>query len=308
MPLLIAAVYMAIMYVWHYGTTKKYENDFQNKVSMRWLLELGPRLGIVRVPGIGLIYTDLVSGVPAIFSHFVANLPAFHEVLVFVCMKSAPVPYVSPHERYLVGRIGPKDYHMYRCVVRYGYKEVRGDENDFETQLVANLAEFIQTEEAISSNEESFEGHMTVMGTTLGLLLNPPRKDDIQLPRMSEESCTSIVMSNSGDSLQPTDWLTTPPGVILKRRVRFDIPMSESTDDVDSEVCKELAVLSTAKDAGIAYMMSHSYVKAKKSSSLLKRFTINYAYTFLRKNSRDPAIVFNIPHASLIEVGMFYYV
>lgn len=114
MPLLIAAVYMAIMYVWHYGTTKKYENDFQNKVSMRWLLELGPRLGIVRVPGIGLIYTDLVSGVPAIFSHFVANLPAFHDVLVFVCMKSAPVPYVSPHERYLVGRIGPKDYHMYR--------------------------------------------------------------------------------------------------------------------------------------------------------------------------------------------------
>lgn len=86
--------------------------------------------------------------------------------------------------------------------MRYGYKEVRGDENDFETQLVANLAEFIQTEEAISSNEESFEGHMTVMGTTLGLLLNPPRKDDIQLPRMSEESCTSIVMSNSGDSLQ----------------------------------------------------------------------------------------------------------
>lgn len=115
-PLVLAGVFMSIMYVWHYGTTKKYEYDFQNKVSMKWLLNLGPSLGIVRVPGIGLIYTDLVSGVPAIFSHFVTNLPAFHEVLVFVCMKSAPVPYVSQHERYLIGRIGPKNYHMYRLV------------------------------------------------------------------------------------------------------------------------------------------------------------------------------------------------
>lgn len=113
-PLVLAGLFMSIMYVWNYGTTKKYEFDFQNKISMKWLLNLGPGLGIVRVPGMGLIYTDLVSGVPAIFSHFVTNLPAFHEVLVFVCMKSAPVPYVSNQERYLVGRIGPRDYHMYR--------------------------------------------------------------------------------------------------------------------------------------------------------------------------------------------------
>lgn len=113
-PLVLAGVFMVVMYVWYYGTTKKYEFDFQNKVSMKWLLNLGPSLGIVRVPGMGLVYTDLVSGVPAIFSHFVTNLPAFHEVLVFVCMKSAPVPYVPHHERYLVGRIGPKEYHMFR--------------------------------------------------------------------------------------------------------------------------------------------------------------------------------------------------
>lgn len=113
-PLLLSLVFMSIMFVWHYGTTKKYEFDLQNKVSMKWILTLGPSLGIVRVPGIGLIYTELVTGVPAIFSHFVTNLPAFHEVLVFVCIKSVPVPYVPQHERYLVGRIGPKGYHMFR--------------------------------------------------------------------------------------------------------------------------------------------------------------------------------------------------
>ena len=113
-PLLLSLVFMSIMFVWHYGTTKKYEFDLQNKVSMKWILTLGPSLGIVRVPGIGLIYTELVTGVPAIFSHFVTNLPAFHEVLVFVCIKSVPVPYVPQYERYLIGRIGPKSYRMYR--------------------------------------------------------------------------------------------------------------------------------------------------------------------------------------------------
>jgi KUP system potassium uptake protein len=83
---------------------------------MKWLLTLGPSLGIVRVPGVGLIYTELVTGIPAIFSHFVTNLPAFHKVLVFVCIKSVSVPYIPQHERYLIGRVGPKEYRMYRSV------------------------------------------------------------------------------------------------------------------------------------------------------------------------------------------------
>jgi KUP system potassium uptake protein len=79
-PVVLSLFFMAIMCIWHYGTIKKYEFDVQNKVSINWLLQLGPDLGIVRVKGIGLIHSDLVSGIPAIFSHFVTNLPAFHQV------------------------------------------------------------------------------------------------------------------------------------------------------------------------------------------------------------------------------------
>lgn len=113
-PLVLAGIVMSIMYIWHYGTTLQYKFDLQNKVSMKWLLALGSSLGIVRVPGIGLIYSELVTGVPAIFSHFVTNLPAFHQILVFVCVKLVPVPYVPPNERYLIGRVGPRNYRMYR--------------------------------------------------------------------------------------------------------------------------------------------------------------------------------------------------
>ncbi|KAH1092410.1 hypothetical protein J1N35_019667 [Gossypium stocksii] len=80
LPLVMLVVFIMVMYIWHYGTRKKYNFDLHNKVSLKWLLGLGHSLGIIRVPGIGLIYSELVTGVPAIFSHFVTNLPAFHKV------------------------------------------------------------------------------------------------------------------------------------------------------------------------------------------------------------------------------------
>ncbi|CAN4123726.1 unnamed protein product [Withania somnifera] len=115
-PLVIAAAFLLIMYVWHYGTVKRYEFEMHSKVSMAWILGLGPSLGLVRVPGIGLVYTELASGVPHIFSHFITNLPAIHSVVVFVCVKYLPVYTVPEDERFLVKRIGPKNFHMFRCV------------------------------------------------------------------------------------------------------------------------------------------------------------------------------------------------
>ncbi|CAN0911849.1 Putative potassium transporter 12 [Linum grandiflorum] len=120
-PLSIAACCFVAMYGWHYGRQKCYEFEIHGKVSMAWLVGLGPSLGLVRVPGIGLVYTKLVSGVPHIFSHFITNLPAIHSVVIFICIKYLPVCTVPQEERFLVRRIGPKEFHMFRCVARYGY-------------------------------------------------------------------------------------------------------------------------------------------------------------------------------------------
>lgn len=109
---------MAVMFLRNYGTLKKHQFDVENKVSMNRILSLGPSLGMVRVPGIGLVYTNLVTGVPAVFGQFVTNLLAFHQVVIFICIKSVQVPYVNEKERFLVSRVGPKEYGMFRCVVR----------------------------------------------------------------------------------------------------------------------------------------------------------------------------------------------
>ncbi|XP_019239551.1 PREDICTED: potassium transporter 10-like [Nicotiana attenuata] len=164
-PLVIAAAFLVIMYVWHYGTVKRYAFEMHSKVSMAWILGLGPSLGLVRVPGIGLVYTELASGVPHIFSHFITNLPAIHSVVVFVCVKYLPVYTVPEDERFLVKRIGPKSFHMFRCVARYGYKDLHKKDEEFERKLFDNLFLFVRLENMMEgcsdSDEYSLYGQQT---------------------------------------------------------------------------------------------------------------------------------------------------
>eukprot|EP00257_Ricinus_communis_P013471 XP_015570904.1 potassium transporter 4 isoform X2 [Ricinus communis] len=303
-PLVLSVIFMLIMYIWHYGTRKKYNFDLHNKVSLKWLLGLGPSLGIVRVPGIGLIYSELATGVPAIFSHFVTNLPAFHKVLVFVCVKSVPVPYVSPEERFLIGRVCPRPYRMYRCIVRYGYKDIQKDDGDFENKLIQSIAEFIQMEavepQFSSSESPSLDGRMAVMSTrsvqsSLSLIVT--EADIISIDSIqSSKSLTLQSLRSAYDDDNPQ---------IRRRQVRFQLPPNPA---MDPSVREELMDLIEAKEAGVAYIMGHSYVKARRTSSFLKKLAIDMGYSFLRKNCRGPAVALNIPHISLIEVGMIYYV
>lgn len=303
-PLVLSSVFMVVMYIWHYGTRKKYNFDLHNKVSLRWLLGLGPSLGIVRVPGIGLIYSELATGVPAIFSHFVTNLPAFHKVLVFVCVKSVPVPYVSPEERFLIGRVCPRPYRMYRCIVRYGYKDVQRDDGNFENQLIQSIAEFIQMEAEepqFSSSESSLDGRMAVISTR-----NVESSTNLIISVQEEDiGSSSSIQSSKSLTLQSLQSVFDEDNPVRRRQVRFQLP---SDPGMDPAVREELMDLIQAKGAGIAYIMGHSYVKARRSSSFVKRFMIDILYSFLRKNCRGPSVALNIPHISLIEVGMIYYV
>ncbi|KAA0048557.1 potassium transporter 4 isoform X1 [Cucumis melo var. makuwa] len=302
-PLVLSAFFMIVMFVWHYGTRKKYNFDLHNKVSLKWLLGLGPSLGIVRVPGIGLIYSELATGVPAIFSHFVTNLPAFHKVLVFVCVKSVPVPYVSSEERFLIGRVCPRPYRMYRCIVRYGYKDIQKDDGDFENQLILNIAEFIQMEaeepQFSSSESSSVDGRMAVISTR-------NIQSSLIVSGHEEIGTSNSIYSSKSATLQSLRSVYEEENPQLRRRqVRFQLSPSPS---MDPRVKEELIDLIQAKEAGVAYIMGHSYVKARRSSSYLKKLVIDIGYSFLRKNCRGPSVALNIPHISLIEVGMIYYV
>ncbi|OIS96514.1 PREDICTED: potassium transporter 2 [Nicotiana attenuata] len=311
LPILLALFLVTVMFVWHYATVKKYEYDLHNKVSLEWLLALGPSLGITRVPGIGLVFTDLTSGIPANFSRFVTNLPAYHRILVFVCVKSVPVPFVPPAERYLVGRVGPAAHRSYRCIVRYGYRDVHQDVDSFESELVSRLADFIRydwykthgvidEDDGSRSGASSGECRLTVIGTlafsgTAAFEL----EDNVQPASVSvgfptAESVTDVI------EMQP-----------VERRVRFAIDNEsevDSREEMDAQLQEELEDLYAAQQAGTAFVLGHSHVKAKQGSSMLKRLAINYGYNFLRRNCRGADVSLKVPPASLLEVGMVYIV
>lgn len=277
-PIVLSFVFLIIMSVWHYGTLKKYEFDEENKVSLNWLLRAGPDLGIVRVPGIGLIHTELVSGIPAILSHFVANLPAFHRVLVFFCIKHVPMPHVQPEERFLVGRVGPKEHRVYRCIARYGYRDALLDDVAFEEDLICSIAEFIQSgREHHNYSDDGFadEEKMAVVGA----------------PSSAFAKCVEIW--DDGGSIKKCMEVPT-------KRVRFVVP------EVEEE--GELEELAEARETGMAFILGHCHVKAKAGSSMMKRIAIDVGYDFLRRNSRAPTYIKSFPHASTLEVGMIYHV
>lgn len=287
-----------VMLSWHYGTIKKYEFDLQNKVSIEWLTDLGPGLGVSRVPGIGFIYTDILTGIPAFFSHFVTNLPAFHQVLIFVSFKSLPVRCVHPSRRYLIGRVGHRDYKIYRCVVRCGYRDNIRDSDDFEEQIIRSIGEFISLEDYDSESLTSPEGRMIVVG-------KPSLDGRALVPRDDSQSCVgSPILANNENQRSPmgeTSERGCPP--VKKKKVRFMLPPDSPKMRVS--VREELQELIDARESGTAYFLGQSHLKVRGGSNFLKQFLI-MAYTLCDKNCREPPVALNIPHAALVEVGMVY--
>ncbi|CAK9326939.1 unnamed protein product [Citrullus colocynthis] len=274
-PLVFSTIFMCSMYAWYYGTMKKHEYDDENKVSVNRILSSGSSLGIVHVPGIGLIYTNLVAGVPAVFGHFVTTLPAFHQVLVFVCIKYVQVPHIDEEDRLLISRVGPKDCNMFRCIVRYGYRDLLQENYNFENRLVFSLVHYVET-------EGHFWKPMTQVSRGCENSEEPCEYEPL------EQAFTSSNMLQSSNKYQATD---------------------TAVDDREKSTHNEEAMqILRAKESGITYIFGHCSVKAKKSSSIFKKLAIDIVYAFLKQNCREPEVLLNVPHTSLLEVGMVYYV
>ncbi|KAL1537563.1 peroxysomal 3-ketoacyl-CoA thiolase A (THIL) [Salvia divinorum] len=276
-PLVIAAAFLLIMYVWHYGTLKRYEFEMHSKVSLAWILGLGPSLGLVRVPGIGLVYTELASGVPHIFSHFITNLPAIHSVVVFVCVKYLPVYTVPEGERFLVKRIGPKSFHMFRCVARYGYKDLHKKDDDFENKLFTNLFTFVRLEAMMDGCSDSDEYSLCGAGQQQAGGNGETSASNLDLTVSTVDSIVPATHASSGRESGQTEG-------------------------------DELEFMRGCRDAGVVHILGNTVVRARRESRFYKKIAIDYIYAFLRKICRENSVIFNVPHESLLNVGQVFFV
>lgn len=157
LPLLFAALLVTIMYIWSYGYRKKYMYELENKVSSSRLAEIASDPVIHRVPGVALFYTEVVQGISPIFTGYIRNVSTLHTVLVFVSIKVLHIGKVPPEERFLFGRLKPHDLALYRCVVRYGYKDARTEWESFEEILLTQLKDFMLKESFVVGEIEDNE-------------------------------------------------------------------------------------------------------------------------------------------------------
>ncbi|KAM7273514.1 hypothetical protein ACFE04_028178 [Oxalis oulophora] len=154
LPLLFALKLMTVMGIWHYVHKEKYLYELKNKVSSEYIRELVSKPEIKRVPGIGLLYSELVQGIPPIFSHFIANFPAIHSIIVFVTIKPILASKVALEERFSFHQLEPKEHRIFRCVVRLGYNDQIGGPHEFEQQLVLKLKGFIRESYLVTASIE----------------------------------------------------------------------------------------------------------------------------------------------------------
>ncbi|KAI9103662.1 hypothetical protein K1719_023285 [Acacia pycnantha] len=273
----------------------KYETEVKQKLSMDLMRELGCNLGTIRAPGIGLLYNELVKGIPAIFGHFLTTLPAIHSMIIFVCIKYVPVPMVPQSERFLFRRVCPKNYHIFRCIARYGYKDVRKENHlAFEQLLIESLEKFIRRE----AQERSLESD---------------GDDDSDAGEENSVSRVLIAPNGSVYSLGVpllTDFQHTHNPILDASTSQEINPDSSSPPVLDAEQSleRELSFIRKAKESGVVYLLGHGNIRARKDSWFLKKLVINYFYAFLRKNCRRGITTLSVPHSNLMQVGMTYMV
>ncbi|XP_023918359.2 putative potassium transporter 12 [Quercus suber] len=292
LPLVFATCFLCVMYIWNYGSVLKYRREVREKISMDFMLELGSTLGTVRIPGIGLLYNELVQGIPSIFGQFLLSLPAIHSTIVFVCIKYVPIPVVPQEERFLFRRVCPKDYHMFRCVARYGYKDVRKeDHHAFEQLLVESLEKFLRREAqdlALESNLNELEFDSVSVRSGDSGAPGVDGNDELRIPLMQDRR-----LEETGTSIS---------------EVSSALLSSVMSQDEDPSLEYELSALREAMDSGFTYMLAHGDVKAKKNSFFIKKLVINYFYGFMRRNCRAGTANMRTPHMNIIRVGMTYMV
>ncbi|KAL9235378.1 hypothetical protein vseg_010140 [Gypsophila vaccaria] len=291
--LVFAVVMFLVMVVWNYGSEMKYDTEVKQKMSMDLLRQLGPSLGTIRAPGIGLVYNELVRGIPAIFGHFLTTLPAIHSMIIFVCIKYVPVPSVPQNERFLFRRVCTKGYHMFRCIARYGYKDVRKEAHQtFEQLLIESLEKFIRRE----AQERSLESDGDGDGDT-------DSEDEARFLVAPNGSVYSLGVPLLADYSDPNKHISE---LSISRDVRSET--ESDTSDPEQSLERELSFIRQAKESGVVYLLGHGDIRARKDSWFVKKLVVNYFYAFLRKNSRRGISNLSVPHSHLMQVGMTYMV
>jgi len=274
LPFCFALVLMTLMATWHYVHVKRYWYELDHIVPTNQMTALLEKNDVRRIPGVGLLYTELVQGIPPVFPRLIKKIPSVHSIFLFMSIKHLPIPHVLPAERFLFRQVGPREQRIFRCVARYGYSDALEEPKDFASFLADRLKMFIQEEVAFAQNDAENEDEAA---TDQQAPPRPPRRSTGSVVH-SEEAIQSRGSTHSG---------------------RITFHASQTAEEEKQLIDREV-------ERGVVYLMGEANVSAGPNSSVLKKIVVNYIYTFLRKNLTEGHKALAIPKDQLLKVGITY--
>ncbi|CAL4934539.1 unnamed protein product [Urochloa decumbens] len=290
-PLAMSAVLMLIMIVWHYVHVKRYKYELEHTVSRDEVKDLLEHRDLKRVPGLGLFYTELVQGIPPIFPHLIEKIPTVHSVIVFITVKHLPIPHVDVSERFLFRQVEPKQFMVFRCVARYGYRDRLEMANEFVKVLVEYLQYYVRDLNLYGVGDEP-----------LKIIFHSARGDSFSWER--KPSGHAIYAEEMLTPAQSFSELAMHPVSMSSRLAHFQTGKMNLEEMLKIE--EDQKIIQREVDNGVIYIVGESEVVAKPHSSLFKKIVVNYIYSFLRKNSRNGEKMLSIPRGQLLKVGITY--
>ncbi|OWM76265.1 hypothetical protein CDL15_Pgr009911 [Punica granatum] len=288
LPLVFAFSLMTIMVIWHYVHKECFMFELENKVSSDFIRDLAKNPNVNRIPRIGFLYSELIQGIPPILPHLISNIPAIHPVLVIVSIKNLPISRVVPEERFFFRQLEPRNLRIFRCIVRYGYKDAVQEPEEFEQILVENLKEFFCKENFILEEyvpNQEFEpmnmAHVAVLAEDENANVSE---------ELLEQPSNSLATHTSMDSLFNV--------------ISSMVCSAENLAQAGPEA--EVQFVQSAMEKGVVYLLGQVEVAAEPNSSLFEKIVVNYAYKFLWNNFRQGEKIMAIPRPRLLRVGMMY--
>ncbi|KAG8081811.1 hypothetical protein GUJ93_ZPchr0014g47186 [Zizania palustris] len=276
LPFCFSLVLMTLMATWHYVHVKRYWYELDHIVPTSEMTALLEKNDVRRIPGVGLLYTELVQGIPPLFPRLVKKIPSVHSIFIFMSIKHLPIPHVAATERFLFRQVGPREHRMFRCVARYGYSDALEEPKEFAAFLADGLKMFIQEESAFALAEAP-----------------APALADNDEPARPRRSTSSAV--HSEEAIQPSSRVSSLSGRITFQLSQLPVDVEEEKQLIDREV-----------ERGMVYLTGEANVTAGAKSSILKKIVVNYIYTFLRKNLTEGHRALSIPNDQLLKVGITY--
>jgi KUP system potassium uptake protein len=119
-PLLLAAIVFIIMTTWKRGRRILAERIQATGTPLDAFLKTIPSLDVARVPGTAVFMNGTASRTPPALLHNLEHNKVLHDRVVFVTVKTNPVPHVPDSERVEVESFG---HGLYRIKVHYGFME-----------------------------------------------------------------------------------------------------------------------------------------------------------------------------------------